>query len=222
MNDNIKVGLIESGILSAPENEIEISESFSRDVDEMQEFVNGADPDEVYNRLSEALRKHLDPEFVQILMTKDDRLLSYLLVIDNREVNIPLEYLRPLLLIIDHLEKGMPKDSDSPESFLPIRPDQLDIIKSLYEKFVLYIWREECDPCDLMKTEFDDILQDEELDLGLFALYGPSCAQKLQKEYDVHAGPTTLFFLREQIDTRLVGAQYRSPIKNELETLDTL
>lgn len=121
-----------------------------------------------------------------------------------------------LALIVQWFDQHPPKTSGVPDRFLPILGDQIPVTMQLYSPGILYVWREDCDPCDLVREDFESLL-DEPDDLGLFAVYGPDHAELLNDRYDVVGGPTTLFFADGKVVTRLQGAFSQKVLENELE-----
>jgi len=113
-------------------------------------------------------------------------------------------------------------DRGAPDRFTPVHPDHLPFLLNLYERAVVYVWRDECPPCETMREEFDSLFPEPDDQLALLAVYGPDGPQLLQERYSVTAGPTTLFVLDGEVDSRLLGAQYRSVIESEIETLRAL
>ena len=91
----------------------------------------------------------------------------------------------------------------------------------LTRRAVVYVWQEDCEPCDLVRQTLEDLLDAPE-DIALFAVYGPDWAELLYEEFDVAGAPTTLFVLDGEVDSRLNGPHYPESYEGELETLREL
>lgn len=115
-----------------------------------------------------------------------------------------------------------PPDAGAPDAFLPVSGERLPLLVSLHHRAVVYVWRHDCPPCDLMREDLDDLLDAPPEDLALFAVYGPECAARLHELYDVPGGPATLFFLDGKVDARLYGAHHREVVETEIEKHRTL
>lgn len=81
----------------------------------------------------------------------------------------------------------------------------------------MYIWLDDCEPCETVHEDLDDIFEQPVDDLALFSVYGPDHAELLAEEYDVSGGPTVLFFHTGTVDARLYGAQHREVLETEIE-----
>lgn len=122
--------------------------------------------------------------------------------------------------LLTQLDRGVPPASGAPSSFYPIDGDLMWVLTRVSDKSLVYIWRENCEPCDIMREEFDDILGGESNeDFLCLAVYGPDWAPLLAEEFEVRGGPTTLFVVNGTVDARLVGAQYRQVIETEIDKL---
>lgn len=112
--------------------------------------------------------------------------------------------------------------SGVPDGFLPISGNLLRYVPDLFTKSIAYIWREDCDPCDVVRADLEQILDEPAQDIALFAVYGPEYSVLLSEEFDVVGGPTTLFIAGGSVDARIQGASHRMAIENEVEILRDL
>lgn len=122
-----------------------------------------------------------------------------------------------MTLAIDCIPPDAVPIAGSPEAFTPIQPQKVPFAQYFIRKFIVYVWRDDCDPCDLVREDFDEFYGEEEPDMGLFSTYGPDGSKLLYEEYDVGGGPTTLFFVDGRIDIRLIGAQQPSVLEHTIE-----
>lgn len=149
----------------------------------------------------------------------DVRFVSIYGVLREYLPQAPAESLMDLAISLYFATGEEVKSDGSPEQFIPIDSRQLELILELFPALILYIWRDDCDPCDTMRQEFDEIFTEQPEDLALFSLYGPESATMLEDRFNVVGGPTTLFIHRAKVFSRLVGAQYQSRIRAEVEAL---
>ncbi len=122
------------------------------------------------------------------------------------------------LSIFDGLLEDAP-DEGAPKAFLPVAGDRLPLHVNLYEKAIVYIWREECPPCATLRERFDAIFDAPPADVGLFSVYGPDHARALYEWYDVSGGPAILYFIGGEVDARMYGDYERSTIETEIDKL---
>lgn len=118
--------------------------------------------------------------------------------------------------------EGFPPTSGVPDRFLPIRGDQLETALSLYRRAIVYVWLEDCDPCDHVRADLEAAFDETPTEVALFAVYGPDWARFLEERLDVPGGPATLFVLNGEVDVRLYGAYGPSIIRRETEKLQEL
>lgn len=127
-----------------------------------------------------------------------------------------------LLTSIVHFDRDSTPTAGAPDAFLSVRGDQLPVLLRLYERAIVYAWREECDPCDAMRETFDSLFDALPADIMLFSVYGPEWAETLDEEYNVVGAPTTLFVVDGRVDARLLGAHERAKVEREVQKLREL
>jgi hypothetical protein len=152
---------------------------------------------------------------VEEALVRHDLLATYLAVTDLADLD-DADALQAVLLLA-RLHRTEAPDDGVPEAFTPVDGDLLDLVLLLTERAIVYVWRADCPPCDVMREEFDDIFPEPPADTSLFAVFGPDWAVHLQEQYNVVGGPTTLFMLGTRVDVRLQGGQHRAAIDNEIE-----
>jgi len=106
-----------------------------------------------------------------------------------------------------------------PQSFLPVPGERMLGLIGLHERAVIYVWREDCNPCDQMRDSLDTVFETPPSDIGLYAVYGPDCPVLLQEEIDVAGGPTTLYVSDGEVDCRHIGGHGPRKVRLEVETL---
>lgn len=122
-------------------------------------------------------------------------------------------------VILDGLEPDPVRAEGSPDLFTPIDAQKLPFVEQFFRKAIVYIWREDCDPCDVVRGDFDEIFEEPPTEMALFSAFGPDASELLQEEYDVVGGPTTLFLFDGRVDTRHIGAPHREALETEIEKL---
>lgn len=125
-----------------------------------------------------------------------------------------------VLNVLGTLRRGSPPDEGAPSAFLSVHGDRLPALVRLQRAAVVYVWREDCDPCDLVRGDFDELFEDRPpADLMLYAVYGPDWAEELYEAFEVAGAPTTLFVKDGEVDARFLGAHTRSALENEVSIL---
>lgn len=173
---------------------------------------------EWYDPASDAVTEEgMVPDVLDLGWKQSEFLVHFLALSSFTGERLDREWLRTTA-VLAQLREPRPRADGAPKAFLPIHGDWLDVFMELFQNAIVYFWRDDCDPCDVMVEEFDDIF-DEPDGLALFAVYGPAHPRLLQEEYDITGGPATMFVVDGEVDTRLYGAQYRNVIDTEIETV---
>jgi hypothetical protein len=203
--DMDSAGLIESltnaGVLAVADNEMLCRAAL---FDKREAELQNA-PEECADSLNDAIVSAL---------TRNSLLATYLAVSDLAELD-EADALRAVLLLA-RLGRVEPPDDGAPEAFTAVDGDLLDLVLLLTERAIVYVWRHECPPCDVMREEFDDIFSTPPLDVALLAVFGPDWPVHLQEQYNVVGGPTALFMIGKRVEVRLQGGQHCSVIENEV------
>jgi hypothetical protein len=213
--------LIERDVFEAVDADgLRPTESFREAVDRHRRTLSDRDPDERGAAVG-ALTD--DPEttdaFAAAGVTDPDFLARYV-ALRNRTTDLSPAQALTLTVVIGQFESGVPRDDGAPAAFLAVDGADLVRLVALHERCVVYAWREDCPPCDAIRSDFDDLFGDEPPgDLLLLAVYGPDCPRLLDREFDVSGAPTTLFTLDGRVDSRFVGAPSTEGLTNEIETL---
>lgn len=123
------------------------------------------------------------------------------------------------LLVLDRFLGESPPDDGVPDAFHPIRGERFHALLPVLQRSVVYVWLDDCEPCDEMRETFDDLFAEPPADLALLSVYGPECPELLHTEYDIVGGPVTLFAADGEIESRLVGSHYHGVIEDEIVRL---
>lgn len=114
-----------------------------------------------------------------------------------------------------------PRTSGAPDGFTPITGREIPAFLQHHPVSVLYFWREECEPCEILRAELEEVVVGDVLDdrAGLGAVYGPNSAEFIYEEYDVAVAPTILFCVADRIDSRYTSAKYKPVLQSEIEII---
>lgn len=126
-----------------------------------------------------------------------------------------------LLPVLDQFLRGVPESTGTPEPFVPSRGDLLHLLIPVLQRGIVYFWRYECNPCDLVKGDFEEYFGTSPPDMALLSVYGPNWIDDVEG-YDVGAAPTILFLRAGRIDARLVGAFPPKALQKEIEKIREL
>lgn len=207
--------LLDSGVIETdPDHDgVYLTEPFEKTIQRIRntsqsEITDGVSPavfdahEETIEGLCEieGCEEHIGPEFLALAEFMDgaetDRLLN-------------------VAVVVNQFTPEFPPADGCPDQFIPIHGDRIDLIARIFRHVIVYVWRHECPPCDLVRQDLDDIVT--ESNTPLIAVYGPDWAERLKDRYDVDGGPTTLFFIDGEIDMRLQGAYPKETLQSVLE-----
>lgn len=208
--------LFSNNVLEEQDGDVSLSPPFESAVEDYRETI----ADLPRNELSDLIRNRVGEgsaiEPLVRLNEKDPRIVSELLALDDHlETVTGDDWLTLLPVLRLFRSKSVPTDG-VPGPFVPVPGDQLAEYSKLYSKMFVYIWLDDCDPCDILKPRLESIFEQPK-EVMLFAVYGPDYKESLAQQYDVTAGPAMLFFRDGTVDTRLYGAHSESIIETELE-----
>lgn len=200
-----------------PDGGFELTETFRSHAATHRQEVADLSPDERASRVAEAWPGDDPPVDVVHALPPDS--LGTLLAVLDRLTDVIGRTAARVLVTIERLEAGPVPDEGAPDAFLPVTAAELRTIVALCDPCIVYVWRRDCDPCDLMRETFGELLEKPPADLLPVAVYGPDDAQLLSKRYDVVGGPTTLFVSDGRVESRLIGAHHGSVVENEIEAI---
>lgn len=211
--------LVESRIVGVDsDDEIHVTETFEERIDSRVESIHTLTGEELEGRLRKVTDDEAQLHALVPLSEDHPEYLATFLRISDEVPDLPPETRVLLAIVLRNVQRSFPPASGVPDSFVPVHGDQLDIVLPLCGAGVLYVWREDCEPCDTMKDELETILAGDE-GLVRLAVFGPDWVDLLRDEYDVTGGPTTLFVRDGAVDARLLGAHVRNAIENELDKI---
>lgn len=212
--------LVAGDVLTEREGEIRFSDSFSSSIQGILDDIARSKP---------AVRSYLeglieDDDLVRAaekITDGDAAPVAGFLALRRHLGDISEANCAQLVPVLDQLLRGPPRSSGAPEGFLPTRGDLLPFLIPILQLGIVYFWRDDCDPCDLVKNDFEAHFDETPTDMGLLAVYGTDWVDEIH-EFQVGAAPTILFIRDGRVDTRLVGAFPPSALEREIEKLREL
>lgn len=212
-------GLVDRDVLHEDADEFSLGEGFLARLGRIRDEVADAGSAAAVDRLVDEYEATLDGPLLDVLADDRDLLVAALGVIE-RLPDLAVDELVQAVQYVDLLQRPLPPIDGVPEPFLPVPGDRLTPYLGLNRVAVVYVWRHDCDPCDVMREEFESMADELSPEMALFAVYGPDSVEHLQDRYGVQGGPTTLFVVDGEVDARLQGAHYPEAIEHEFEQLE--
>ena len=204
--DEIIDGLVAGGTLESSATGLVPSEAFRATVTERRTAIAKGDlPGSLPDRLRTA---DVEPK---VLATYD--------VLSERLPDVSPTQVVVLAVLLTSTDRARPPGSGAPDGFLPVHGDELERLVTLCDRCVVYVWRDDCAPCEQVRPTLSGVFgADPPDDVLALSVYGPDCATRLQRTYDVVGAPTTLFTLDGRVDARFVGVADKGAFERELDT----
>lgn len=216
---NILSELISSGVLEVNEqtDELRVTDQFNSLVSENIQWIDDMSVERLEQKLEKQNFSDEQKENISKLRENEINFVAILLAL-LEHVEKPFEdEIIPVILLLQQIGEQPPPEEGAPDSFFPINGDQLDVVVSLAESGIVYVWLDDCETCDIMKEEFNAIFPNPPENMGLFAIYGPDWAEHLHSNFNIRGGPATLFIKNGKIDSRLYGAHGQGKLEKEIE-----
>lgn len=216
--------LLEAGILTESGDELRVTEEGAAAIQRNRTVMEDAASKTVIEALGELIGTAGTDLDATDLTPGDRRFASYAAALqdfgfaDERERDDGIA----LLLVLDYVYRGNPPESGAPEGFLPVHGDMLSPLFRFSPRGIVYVWRDDCPPCRVMREELTRAFASSDGDLARFAVFGPDWSEFLQERFDVLGGPTTLFMQGRRVDLRLLGVHTADEIERESTTLREL
>jgi hypothetical protein len=213
---NIVDCLLAGNVLKDTGDELRITETFRQQVEQLTGDVR----ERGLNPGTESLERLASwwPEALETGFGDHPELQAQFLALADALPELSGDDLIRVLFVLDTVKHPPDRTDGSPDAFFPVRGDRFAIFCSFIDHGVAYVWRGDCDPCEVIVEEFGDLPQeivDEEL---LVSIYGPGSPEVLYEQFDISGAPTTLFLANGDVDSRLVGAHPVSVIETEIRT----
>ncbi|WP_144906065.1 thioredoxin family protein [Halobellus captivus] len=211
--------VIDSGIVtSRDETEYRLTEQFESHFERYRDELDTIPSEDirtvVEGRLPEAAQTSVLLDLAEVAPAV---VAEYLAIVELDERSLTHSDRLAVISVLDSFRLDGPPADGAPMAFLPISGTRLPLVANIYEKAVVYVWLDDCDPCETVRRDLDEIFGDVCEDLALFAVYGPAHQELLADQYDVRGGPAVLFFYEGLVDARLYGAQYQDVFETEIE-----
>lgn len=159
------------------------------------------------------------PDGLQDADVDPDVLATYM-ALTERDPDISSTQAVVLSVLLNSQAAGSRPTSGAPDGFLPVHGADASRLVDLCDRCVVYVWREDCSPCDGARSKLEEVFGDDPPE-GVLALsvYGPNAPDLLRERYDVVGAPTTLFTLAGSVDARFVGVADADTVEREIDTL---
>lgn len=217
--DSLFDRLLNADVLSSERmgDRVVLTESFRSAVETQERAVERSDG--LAERLARITNDDEQAVTLEAIAADDPEFVATYLELAQRLPDLQQSSRIRAQVVLIQLTGTPPPDDGAPDCFLPVHGDNLKTLIRLGHPTLVYVWREECPPCETMREELDGLLGDGYDDLARLAVYGPDAATLLHEEYGVVGAPTVLFVAGGHVDARLQGAQYREAIETELTLL---
>lgn len=218
--DSLLATLEVAGVVESPQDgsTVRLAESFTTAVAVRRESLADLDDELITSRVETEVTGEHHP-LLGVVSHAEPSFVARCLALASHTPELAGEEIVRTAVVLDQFADRAPLSDGAPERFLPICGDRIEIAVALSRFAIVYVWREECPPCDVMCREFESRFTKQPEDIALYAVYGPGWSELLSERYDVGGGPTTLFFADAAVDARLVGAHYGATIGHEIEQL---
>lgn len=216
MENNTDVDrLFSSGVLVGEGEDVRLSAGFRSAVEDYESRMATFDRDALASTIREHVGTNVDVTPLTELGEKDPRSIAELCALseDLRTESTTVLTLLPILWLF-RTNTG-PTDG-VPGPFVPVAGDHLPQLSAVYSRLLVYVWLDDCPPCDSLKARLESIFDRRSGPL-LFAVYGPDHKDILAQEYGVTGGPALLFMRDGAVDTRLYGDHDDRVIASEVE-----
>lgn len=203
--------LAEHGIVESAGDGVRVTERLEAEIERQRRSRSEPTEEDIIGLVGELTASRLsDEEKTELLAIWDALAVEDGAISDEKR--------RKLLVVVDSLLQS-PLAAGAPDGFLPVPGNRLAFFAGIYQYSVAYVWKDDCDPCDAMRDNLDEVFDDSDVDIMKFAVYGPDSTSFLQDTYDVAGAPTLLYLAEGTIDVRLVGLRSTDLIQAELDKL---
>ncbi len=207
--------LFSRGVLTARDDDVALAPPFEATVEEYESEVATIPRDGLVELLRSRTGAEADVEPFAELAERDPRTIAELCALYDQLAGTSTDWL-PLLPVLRLFRRGTQSGDGVPGPFIPVAGDLLPQFADIYARLLVYVWLDDCPPCDALKDRLESIF-DQPRGILLFAVYGPDHKAVLAEEYGVTAGPALLFVKDGAVDTRLYGDHAENVIENEVD-----
>jgi thiol-disulfide isomerase/thioredoxin len=198
--------------------------------------------------LSESFRERVDAYETDLALQDDGAELAQAVRDEASELQVPnrgstfdaedVPYLAELLALTDRLAdaetalqvfptldlftEDPPPVDGTPEFFVQVTGSRLRTLVKVYERTVIYAWGHDCPPCETVREDLEDFLDEPMEGIPMLAVCGEGCAELLYEAFDLKGAPTLLFTIDGRVDLRLEGAHHKDVLEAELDRFPSL
>lgn len=217
--DRLFTSLSESGIVEVSrEDDIALTDEFRQAVSNTRERVARLPKAELVEKFDTGLEAPAMDVLFDLATDHPDFIACFLETATRVEGLTVEEYVK-VTAMVQQLGGPFPPSNGTPDGFFQVTGEQLEPLLQLNEKAVVYVWRDDCDPCDLVREDLEAVLEDAPSDVALLSVYGPDCTEHLYEEYAIVGAPTVLFMMQGHVDARLQRARPRVVYEAEIQNL---
>lgn len=215
--------LLEAGIVavSDEEDEVRLSPAVRDEIEGLSETLLDRELGDVAEEFESAFDRRVLNAGRELAETDLPYVAEWRVFSDRLPDSSPEEVLR-LLTVLDLFQGESTETAGVPEPFLPVSGERLRTLLKLYDRAIVYVWKHDCPPCDTVRSDLEELLEEPPSGIPLFAVYGPDAATLLYDAYTVVGAPTVLFVLNDEVDLRLEGPQERDVLQREIEKFPTV
>lgn len=218
--------LEEAGVVEGDDKngEIQLTGPFLSQVEEFSAVFSGESERDVVDILEDVSESEEERSWLSEIYERCPDLIPLYLAINEygsvQNLVSGFEESLQIAAVLQALQQSSLPTSGSPAMFLSVHGTDLPVYLLLFQEAIVYVWTDECPPCEEMQAEFDELFESTPgAEEALFSVFGPESAEFLFQEYDVVGAPTTLFVVDGEVDTRLQGSHYSRVIQTEIENL---
>lgn len=212
--------LVDAGVIETDTDgeHLAFTEAFRERRDEVADRLPTADDPEA--TVSELLGDETTAERLVALGGDNVAFLSYFVsFVEFADRDVAFEDAVRCVVSVYQLLDAPSYPEHTPTQFLDVDGDWLDVYVRSAGTAVVFLWRHDCPGCELVRDDLDELFDEPDTDLGLFAVYGTPHAEELRRRFDVVGAPTLLFVVDGRVDARMQGPPQPTAIENEIEYL---
>ncbi len=203
------------------DDQLTLSSSFTEVVESHRERLERAENDKIEAMVGDVLTD--EETAVQLCenVAYDPKILSRVIALRNIDSSPSLGQTVLLSVVTQQLETEFPRTDGAPEGFVSVTGTALNTLVSTCEHCLVYVWREECEPCETVAEVLSELPTDDSRTTAVpLSVYGPDNVSMLRKKYDVVGAPTVFSTEDGRVDTAITGPAPKSKLTAELEAFE--
>lgn len=207
--------LFSDGVLTTRDDDVALAPEFASAIADYESEISTLPRDELSELVGVKTGGETDVEPLVEIGEKDPRTIAELCALSDWLDAVPSNWL-PLLPVLRLFRPASAPADGVPEPFIPVPAELVPPLTGVYSRLLVYVWLDDCPPCDALKDRLESIF-DRPKGILLLAVYGPADPAVLAREYGVTAGPALLFMRGGAVDSRLYGDHAENVIAREVE-----